>query len=172
MNDKSPADKLLDAYNTMLDRVRHALGEAEQHTLPTLKHAVDQAMEKASELGEVTREEAEKIGGYLRRDVEDAAKFITEQGKEFADWARFDLEQVEKQAAEAFRAVADKTVLELKHLERQADVLGEWHTGEVTSIGTLKCTACGEELHFRATGHIPPCPKCRGTVYRRVSHSA
>ncbi|MDH5595020.1 MAG: zinc ribbon-containing protein, partial [Gammaproteobacteria bacterium] len=48
---------------------------------------------------------------------------------------------------------------------------GEWHTGEVVGVGTLRCKACGELLHFHATGHIPPCPKCQKTVFNRVSHS-
>ena len=49
----------------------------------------------------------------------------------------------------------------------QAREASFYHTGEVTGPGTLVCAECGKELHFHKAGHIPPCPGCRGTRYRR-----
>lgn len=169
MVEETPASqKLIDAYNRMLNRVRAAFERGEDDTQPTLKHGIDAAREKASELGELSREEADSIAGYLRRDISDAAEYLAETGSELADWLRFDIAQVEDRMLEAFASVADQTTVELKRLEGQARLVGEWHTGEITGIGTLYCVDCGEELHFHATGHIPPCPKCRHTVFKRA----
>jgi len=63
----------------------------------------------------------------------------------------------------------DKTTIELDQLKARADRLGEWHTGEITGPGTLVCSACNELIHFHKTGHIPPCPKCHATIYKRAS---
>src|SRR3990172_8557090 len=70
-------DRLVTAYNRMMERVRALLDEAGHKALPTLQHRVDAAREKAVELGELTREEAEKIGEYLKRDIEDVAEYLS-----------------------------------------------------------------------------------------------
>jgi hypothetical protein len=162
-------DKLLAAYRTMLDRINHTIEDAEKQALPTLEQNLEKAREKATELGELSREEADRISEYLKRDLGEAATFLEETGQAFRDWFKFDLQMVEDRFLEAFTNMADKTRLELSQLAQQARIIGEWHTGEITGIGTLRCTGCGEELHFHKPGHIPPCPACRGTVFKRVS---
>ena len=165
MTEQHLNEKLIEAYNRMLERTRGAMAE----TGKGLHQALDHAMEKASELGELSREEAEKIGDYIKRDLQDAAQFVSESGSELRDWLRFDLEVVENAVLDLFSNMVDHTREELHKLELRANALGEWHTGEITGIGTLQCKSCGEKLHFHHTGHIPPCPKCHGTTYRRIS---
>ncbi|MDH5485746.1 MAG: zinc ribbon-containing protein [Gammaproteobacteria bacterium] len=163
----SKQEKLIQAYNTMLGRVKEALKDTEAKALPTIKQAMDKAAETASELGELSREEAEKIGDYLRRDLHEGAEFLTESGRQLKDWLAFDLEYAEVKLAEMFVSVADKTRIELEKLAQRARQVGEWHTGEITGIGILRCQACDELLHFEKTGHVPPCPKCKGTVFNK-----
>lgn len=165
-------EKLVDAYNRMLERLNVAMEEVGRHARPALQEQLKQAAEKASELGELGREEAEEIAAYLKRDIQDAAQWLADNGDELKDWLRFDIEQVEDRLFEAMNSVADKTRIELQALEEQAGLVGEWKTGEITGIGTLTCEGCGELLHFHTSGHIPPCPKCHGTRFKRVSHSA
>ena len=160
-------EKLIHAYDTMVKRVKDVWTEAEEHALPTLKENLDLAKEKASELGELTREEADKVADYVKRDVHEAAEVLSENGKQLKDWLKFDLEFAEIKLAEMFASVADTTRIELERLAQQAHQVGEWHTGEITSIGILRCKECGELLHFEQTGHIPPCPKCHGTVFTK-----
>jgi vacuolar-type H+-ATPase subunit H len=164
--------KLVDAYNKMLERLHTAMEEVGQHARPSFHEQLKQATEKASELGELGREEAEEIAGYLKRDIDDAAQWLADNGDELKDWLRFDIEQVESRLFEAMSSVADKTRLELKEIEERAGLVHEWKTGEISGIGTLVCESCGELLHFHTSGHIPPCPKCHGTLFKRVSHSA
>ncbi len=80
----------------------------------------------------------------------------------------FDLELVEERLLDVFAKVADKTRLELAQLEAQAKRAETYHTGEITSIGTLACHACDTLVHFKKTGRIPPCPKCHKTVFVRT----
>jgi len=155
--------KLVEAYNALLHRVYDSFTEAGDKLKPNL----DKQLEQAAELEELGREEIDTISGYLRRDIEAAAQWMADNGDDFANWLRFDAELVETRALEAFSQLADQTTLELKQLEQQASALGEWHTGEIVGIGTLVCSECGEKLHFHATGHIPPCPKCHGSVFKR-----
>jgi Zn finger protein HypA/HybF involved in hydrogenase expression len=66
-----------------------------------------------------------------------------------------------------FIRAADQTSLELQKLRERA-AAAEYKTGEIAGIGTLVCTSCGEQIHFKKAGHIPPCPKCNSTTFKRV----
>ena len=160
-------DKHLRSYEQMLNRARDLLADAKQELTPRLEHILELAKDKASELGELSVEEMDKVSNYLRRDVYDAANFIAEDRGELKDWLRFDIEQVEERILDSLSLLVDPTKVDLADLREQAERFGEWHTGEITGPGTLVCNACGEELHFHKTGHIPPCPKCKGSKYHR-----
>jgi rubrerythrin len=41
-------------------------------------------------------------------------------------------------------------------------------TGETVNAGTYRCEQCGNDLTFTHTGHLPPCPVCAKTEFRRV----
>jgi len=166
MNDdkNDPVEKLVSAYETMLDRVNSVSEKAG----PALTHAVDNARETAIELGELSKEEADKIATYLERDMKDAADFIVETGQDFKDWFKFDVELIEARVFDMFASVADKTSIELRELAERAKRASRLHTGEITGPGTLVCRGCGAELHFKKAGHIPPCSKCRGTEFKRA----
>lgn len=166
-------EKLVQAYSRMLERIKTATQQAGHDTLSTLQQHIENAKHKAVELGELTREEADKIAAYLKRDLHDAAQHLKETGKELGDWLRFDLELIEERLGEMFSLLVDRTRVELDRLALYAKQPGDqkteqWRTGEVTGVGTLRCTTCGQLMHFHAIGHIPPCPTCHGTEFRRA----
>ncbi len=162
------SEKLLIAYDRMMERVQNAFKETDKDAMPRLRHAIEKAEEIAANLGELTQEEAKKMGTYLQRDIEDAANYLAgPEGDELADWLRFDVEQVEERILEAFMSVADQTKIDLLRLETEALLPKTYHTGEITGIGTLECAQCGKHYHFTQTGHIPPC-SCGNTVFARV----
>ena len=165
MNEKNndTVEKMVHAYEIMLERVNKVGDRAS----PVLGNAIDHARETAVDLGELTREEADKIATYIERDIKDAASFIVETGQDFKDWFRFDVQLVETKIFDMFASVADQTSVELKKFAEMARRAPS-RTGEITGPGTLECTRCGEQLHFKKAGHIPPCPKCRETEFKRV----
>ena len=164
----SHGEKSVHAYNRMMERVKDALKHTEENTLEALRYNIDLAKEKAVELGELSREEAARIGDYLRRDLEDAGEYLADSGSELSSWLHFDLELVEDRLWEVFTAAADQTKLAYLDLAQRAQRASEYHTGELTTVGSLRCSACGELLHFHGTGHIPPCPKCHATRFTRM----
>ena len=160
-------DKLLHAYNTMREALRKAWHEAEEKTAETLKEALEKAEEKASELGELTREEIDKLSDWLRRDLREAAEAWERNKEDLAAWWEMDKDLIEAQLLDWVAKVADPTMVQWELLREQAR-FGEWHTGEITGPGVLVCRNCGEKLTFDKPGHIPPCPKCHGTVFDKV----
>jgi rubrerythrin len=172
MSPKETSDKFLKTYHTMLDHIKELWHTAEEKALPTLSENIEKAAEKASELGELTKEEVEKIGGYIQKDLEQAGNYLSEysekNGPLLENWIKDELEFAESQFAEVFATLADKTRLELDALAERARQVGVWHTGEITNVGVLYCQNCDEVLHFKKPGHIPPCPKCKGTEFKKV----
>jgi len=168
-DDQTPTgDRLARAYDRMMEHVRSALDTAEQNTRPKLSHLLENAKDKAIELGEVTQEEAERVASYLQRDIEDAANYLTgNTAEDLVSWFKFDIELIEERLLELFTSVADPTKVELMLLEEQARRTEQYHTGEITGIGTLHCAECGKAIHFHSTAHIPPCPKCHATRFTR-----
>jgi len=165
---KPGSERLIHGYDRMLQRAEHTLGSATARSEATLTHALHAAREKAVELGELTREEADKVHDFITRDLYDVGRHLAMEERDLADWLRLSLLLIEKQLLNRFSTLAQAAKLELKHLEKARQRFDEWHTGEVTSIGTLRCRSCGELVHFERTGRIPPCPKCHSTVYERV----
>ncbi|MEN8132051.1 MAG: hypothetical protein ABFS45_18110 [Pseudomonadota bacterium] len=64
--------------------------------------------------------------------------------------------------------VAELARLEIKHIKKGPGHPLEWHTGEITGIGTLECESCGKRIHFYKAGRIPPCPACHDARIHRV----
>ncbi len=168
--DQQPSgpERLIQAYNRMMERVQKAIEKTEESVIPTLQRNIEMARNRAVELGELTREEAEKVGSYLQRDLEDAGHYLAKSGRDFRDWLRLDLAAIEDRALEMLTQVADKTKLEWLALERDLREGPSYHSGEITGPGTLICEGCGKPTHFNTTGHIPPCPHCHGKVFRRA----
>lgn len=172
MDTKETQDKLLKSYHSMIERVKDLWHTTEEKAIPTLSENIETAAEKASELGELTKEEAKKIGNYIQRDLEQAGEYLSEyvasNGPQLENWIKDELQFAEMEFADMFANLADKTRLELDALAERARQVGVWRTGEITNVGVLYCQNCDEVLHFKKPGHIPPCPKCKGTEFKKV----
>ena len=160
-------EKLSAAYDRMLDRAHELMERAEHDALPAVRKAIDFAKQTAVEVGELTVDEAEKVGSYLRRDLDDAANNLAETGRDLRTWLKFDFALIEERVGEALARMVDQTQLELSKLQAMAQSDEEWHTGEIAGPGPLTCVACGHEIHKRKSGRIPPCPKCHKSIFIR-----
>jgi len=163
----NPSDKFIEAYHRMLEQTQDAIKNSITEKNPQLKKIIDNAVKNTIELGELTKEEAKKIGDYLRKDLDDASEYMQTTKKDLTDWFRFDKELVEDRIRDWFSTVTDSTRTTLDQLSRNAEI-AEWHTGEITGPGTLRCDECKHDLHFHKVGHIPPCPNCKATKFHRV----
>ncbi len=158
------SEHLTHGYNRMVERVRSAF---EHGTAASLLHAIQLCKDKAFELQELSKEEAERIGDFLHRDVQDAAEYLANSGGDLADWMRFDLELIEERLAESFFIVADRTCIELSQLAEEAQHVGEYLTGDVVGPGSLQCSACDHWVRFQETSQLPVCPACGGGIFKR-----
>ncbi len=152
---------LVPAYQKMLSRAEAAKSN-------TLRQRIETAIETAVNLEELSRDEAENIGDYLLRDLQDAAKFIVSTEQALVDWISFDLELIEERLLNMFSLMVDQSLLELDNLAERAHQAMEWHTGEITGLGTLYCANCNKTIHFKKPDYIPACPNCESTLFTRT----
>jgi len=160
-------DRLIQAYNRMIERLHEALHGTESRALPAFRSAVDKARRTAVELGELSHDEAEKVSMYVKRDVEDAAGYLADTGHELGDWLRFDLHQIEDRLLETFAGVADRTRLEMLELQQTLERDPPYRAGEITGPGTIYCTACNTAITINHTTRIAPCANCGNETFRR-----
>ncbi len=162
----STKDMLVHGYETMMDKLSEWTEKADETAGPLLINGLKESEEFLHDLKQWSKEEIDLISQFLKRDLQDAAVQMEKENQDLKNWLGFDVQQVEEKVLSLFANMTDKTRLELDKLDRMAN---EWHTGQVTSIGTLVCKKCGKELHFHKPGRIPPCPGCGHTEYRRIS---
>ena len=164
MKDVLPShiETLDEAYEVLLER---ALRKAQQRDA-ALHHMIGEVRGDTPALIKLKEEDVVKLERYVKRDLIDAARYRNKTGGSLQDWLGFDLALIKNEFLEMFSAAADKTTTELLLLQLQAES-AEYHTGELTGLGTLACDQCGEKLHFHKPGHIPPCPKCNSTHFHR-----
>ena len=163
-----PLDTLGAAYETMYEHVAENLHKAKDKTGPLIHQLVDEAKEKAKEIEQVTEEDAEKLGAWLKRDLDDVISYLSETEHAVKDWLGFETSLIKNAVIRMMLEAADKTTVELLRMKENAHKPYDYHTGEIAGFGTLICDECGEKLHFHKAGRIPPCPKCHKTRFHRI----
>ena len=161
--------KLVAAYTDIMGEV-HAICQSKHDESLSI---IDQVIGDVC-LGQVSKKrltvvEAERVGFYLRRDLHDMAQFLEEDEDALPDnWLSFDMRLMENRTWEMFLSIADKTRVELDTFTQRLENPGEYMAGEITGLGTLECTACGNLIHFYTADVIPVCSECQSTGYMRV----
>lgn len=168
-------DKLVQAYEQMLKHTHAAIQQTQRESLPRFLELLERSRDNMVALGELTREEADKVSDYIKRDIEDAASYIVETGQEMRDWWRFDLQLMEKRMLDMFTQVADQTSLQMAQLTQWIEntrQMTAYQAGEITGPGTLICNRCGAATHFVKAGRIPSCADCGNIYFRRHTEDA
>ncbi len=128
----------------------------------TFDEALKKAKEEISSAGDYSREQADKIGEYVRRDL----KANANKAKD-AFIKAVEPQRLAVGAQSAFSRILSSAAGTLTDLAEKSEKLLEHKTGELTSPGTLTCKNCDAEMHLTKTVRIPPCPKCHKTIFRK-----
>lgn len=161
-------DKLVEAYNRIVDELHAAIEKAEETLAPTAEELLRNAEELARKAYALTADEARSVAENVKRDWIEAQNYLKTEGRELKQWFRFDLKQIEGRFMDLVARAADKTWLDFGRFEQDNEKMARYHTGEVCSPGTLRCLNCGQEMTFKRATRIPPCPKCHKTEFERV----
>lgn len=166
MSEKDNTEKeWLRQYDALAARFNKVFQDAEAHSREAMKAALDKAKDELIAAKEFSAERGEQLRAYLAQDMEqvlEAARRLGEAAKQ-----KLDPKRLEAGALASLAAVLERAGKAMLELGQKAKEPITCKTGGITSAGTLTCQACGEQIHFEKTGRIPPCPKCKGTVFTK-----
>ncbi len=157
--------KLAAQYDKLASKFNELYLAGKERGRESMSVALEKAHEQMLALGEFSAEQGAVLKQFMARDLDQTisdAQQLGEEAKERLHPARLGAGALASLAAaleftsNALHSLSDKTREKLTY-----------RTGEMTSAGTLTCQACGTEIHLKATGHVPPCPKCSGTLFNK-----
>lgn len=157
-NDKREEQEEVGLYEKLASRTADLLEEGKK----TFDEALKRAKEELSSAGDFSRENVDKLGEYVRRDLKENAEKATEAVRKAIEPQR-----LAAGAQSAFSRILTSTAETLTELAQRSEKSLEYKTGEITSSGTLTCKDCESEMHMSKTTRIPPCPKCHKTIFRK-----
>lgn len=167
--DPEQEHKHIRGYNQLLKNIKERIDHTEDEISSKFNHALDNAKQTGADLNEFTREELDLIGEYIKRDIHDAAHYITETGDELSDWLRFDTQLVEAKLLDLMSLAVDTSRVELAQITERARRESIWNSDETTGPGSLQCTQCEKIMQFHQTSIVPKCPDCGNDTFQRVS---
>ncbi len=154
----------------LLGRVHKALEQAEQHTADSIQHEIEQAIALEAAVEDMTKEEIDLIGAYLKRDLKHLSHFVSSTGKGLAEWLSFDLHLIEGKLLKSLLSIADKTVLEQEEFKQSlAENKEVYMAGEQVLPGSFCCQLCGEPIQITAPSILEKCIACGRVDFQRTS---
>ena len=158
-------NRLVEQYDKMASKFNDLYLTGKERGRESMSAALDKAHEQLTEVGEFSIEHGRELKQFLARDLDQtisAAQHLGEKAKDRFNPARL--------GAGALSSLATALELSSDTLHSLSDKAKEsltYKTGEMTSAGTLTCQACEQTVHLKSTGHVPPCPKCKGTLFNK-----
>ena len=157
-----PKTSLENLYERMSKVARENLEKAGALTEESLERALKESRDWAGRLKEQYGEDVPKVMEYLRRDFQEAVKAARQQTRK-----SLDLDRIGVGVLGFVQKMARKAGSRLDSIAQDLDERLTYKTGEIAGAGTLTCAQCGQQMQIGSATRIPPCPKCRGTFFRR-----
>lgn len=157
--------KLAQQYDKLASKFKELYLAGKERGRESMTVALEKAHEQMTALGEYSAEHGAELKNYMARDLDQTiadAQHLGEEAKE-----RLHPSRLGAGALSSLASALELTSNALHALSEKTKEKLTYKTGEVTSAGTLTCQACGQSIHLKVTGHIPPCPNCSGTQFNK-----
>lgn len=152
-------------YDRFAERARELFDAGQEKTNEAMEKAMEGAREQFAAAGEFTAEQGETFKKFMRRDLEQTALEMRALGQEARE--HLSPARLGAGALSSMARLLEATGTALQNLSRKAEDALHFKTGEITAAGTLTCKKCGQTVQLKRSAHIPPCPSCRGTEFRK-----
>ncbi|MBE9503603.1 MAG: hypothetical protein IME96_05455 [Proteobacteria bacterium] len=157
--------KEVSLYEKLASRTKEILGETKVKSSKTMHTAIEKAKQEMVAAGDFGQEKGGKLKAFLIRDLWATKEALTKASrttKEALDPKRLSA-GIQSNLAHILPALGSR----LEDLGSKLESHLEYKTGEIASLGHLKCKKCGNEIKMHGAGHVPPCPECSGTEFRK-----
>jgi isocitrate dehydrogenase len=152
-------------YDRFAERTRELFEASQEKGKEAMNKSIEMAREQFVAAGEFSAEQGEAFRKYMRRDLAQTEADMHTLGQEAAE--RFNPARLGVGALSSMARLLQATGAALQNLSQKAEDALHFNTGEITTAGTLTCTKCGQKVQLKRSAHIPPCPGCHGTEFRK-----
>ncbi|TRZ94680.1 MAG: hypothetical protein D4R84_08135 [Rhodocyclaceae bacterium] len=152
-------------YDRFVERTRELFDASQEKSKEAMEKAIEAAREQFATAGEFSAEQGEAFRNYMRRDLVQTENDMRALGVEATE--RLNPARMGAGALSSMARLLEATGSALQNLSRKAEDALHFNTGEITAAGTLTCTKCGQKVQLKRSAHIPPCPSCHGTEFRK-----
>lgn len=156
-------EKLEQQYDLLASKFNELYLAGKERGREAMTVALEKGHQQLIALGVFSAEQGEVLKQYLERDLDQTiadAQRLGEEAKERLHPARLGAG-----ALSSLATVLESTSNALHSLSAKTKEKLTYKTGELTSAGTLTCQACGQQIQLKKSGHVPPCSKCKGTLF-------
>jgi hypothetical protein len=158
----------LAAYQKIRQFVGEHLSEMREGlNAAALREALERARARMREAGQYTADTVDSVAATIEKEIADTVQRLGPTWEQFSE-----------KTAGLFNVWRDRGGVFLSHA---AIATGDWlreagarlerrvyRSGEMTAEGAFECTGCGQRVELETPAHLPPCPGCQKTEYRRV----
>jgi isocitrate dehydrogenase len=162
MADEAVFDVDAEQYDALAAKFKEEFESATENTVEIAKKAMEKARKKLTEAGQFTEEKGEKLKEFLENDLSRISQEMKKGAKE-----KFNPSRLGTGALASISKLLHKTGVALSSFGDKAEASLACKSGEITSAGKLVCNNCGNEMNFKKTGRVPPCPKCHKTQFTK-----
>ena len=153
---------LVELYEKMSRYVREKVEKAGVVSEEMLERTLKESRDLAKKVKETHGDDIGKVSDFLRRDWQEAVRITRERTRK-----NLDLDRLQVGVMGLLSKLAHSAGSQLEGFSTKLSERLTYKTGEIAGAGTLACQECGQQLQFEKPTRIPPCPKCRGAVFRR-----
>lgn len=157
------SEEEVNQFEKLASRAREIFEESSGRSREAFEAALDRAKREMVAAGEMSSEMGERLRAYVQRDLHATREELDEVLNKYrpeAERAGYGLLGLMHSVTEAMGGLLSGAA---SSMQRQLT----YRTGEICGPGTLTCTGCGKSMKKQKTGHVPPCPGCAGTEFRR-----
>jgi len=158
-------EKLVQQYDMLANKFDELYLAGKERGREAMTVALDKAHEQLAALGEFSAEQGEELKRYLARDLDQTISDAKHLGEEAR--VRLHPARLGAGALSSLASVLELTGSALHTLSEKTKKKLTYKTGEMSSAGTLTCKKCGHQVQLKKTGHVPPCPECKGTQFSK-----
>lgn len=162
MDNEALEDEATIQYDQFTARAKEIFETGADKTSDFAHTAIETAREQLTSAGTFTEEQGQRLKTFFEHDISQMAESMRDEAKVRLNPTRLgvgalaSISSLLKAAGSTISDIASKT-----------DDALHCRSGEITSAGTLRCSNCEREIHFKKTGRIPPCPGCHNTEFRK-----
>ena len=152
-------------FDMLASKTKQQLLDGTDTSPDWLQRAVDATAERLAAIGAFTKEEGARASRYVKRDLASMRTNFAVAGDTMK--MNMDPSRIGGGFTDLASHLFSRAGNQFHEWAARSEEALEFNTGEVTGPGTLTCTDCGTELHLKRSSHIPPCPKCHKTDFRK-----